>query len=119
MRIKALAQVSVALLLPGCIEGTEISRDSFEASGKTWPLTVESGSISCMRGSAVFFEDSEGRRFSVNGTARDHEPNLPHLDEITAVDETFLRMIRAAGDTNPFEPRLDTQEIINLGLSVC
>lgn len=119
MSIKVLMPLSVTLLLAGCSGGAEISRTSFETSGKTWPLTVDSGTVTCTGGNAVFFEDAAGRRFAVNGIARNAEPGLPQLDEITAVDQAMLRMIRAAGDTNPFKPRLDNSVIFDIGLSLC
>ena len=119
MSTKAFTSLFLLILLAGCNEGTEITRTLFESTNKTWPLTVEGGFVTCSHGSAIFFEDDNGRRFVVNGNARDKEPSLPHLDEITAVNQKLLRIIRAAGDTDPFEPRLDAREIINLGMSIC
>lgn len=119
MSVRIRVLIVVALLLAGCRQGVQISRASFEASGKTWPLTVESGTVICSPDHAVFFEDGIGRRYSVNGVARAFAPELSHLDEITAVDQAILRMLRAAGDTNPFEPRPEVREIITIGLAAC
>ena len=111
------APIALALLLAGCT-GEEISRREFEEQGKTWPLTVGSGTLTC-NGSGVFFEDPDGRVYAVNGIARKDRPGVPHLDEITAVDEGTLRILRAAGNRNPFEPRLPIGEILAIGLELC
>ena len=47
-----------------------------------WPLTVESGQLSCVEGSAVTFLTNEYMTYAVNGTARTHFHDLPTIDEL-------------------------------------
>jgi hypothetical protein len=47
-----------------------VSRADF---GDEWPLTVESGTLSCQAGRAVVFLAPDGTAYGVNGTAANYE----------------------------------------------
>lgn len=46
-----------------------VSRASFEAAGKKWPLSVDGGFVGCTGTGARWFETRDGRRFGLNGLA--------------------------------------------------
>jgi hypothetical protein len=47
-----------------------VSRKDFQADGHTWPLTVDSGQVSCEPGSRVLFTAPDGTKYSLNGLAK-------------------------------------------------
>lgn len=63
-----VASLVVAIWLVGCGEGN-VSSDEF---GADWPLTVDSGDLSCEGSNgfgAVVFTDPDGNEYGVNGVA--------------------------------------------------
>ena len=74
--------------------------------GDAWPLTVESGTVTCENGSQVIFAAPNGTRYAVNGTAMS-QTDLPRIDEIWAPDPT----IDGA--------KVNISPIIDAGLALC
>lgn len=81
-----------AVLLAGCGGGSDagkVSRSSFASEGKTWPLTVESGSLACHDGNSITFT-SGGTTYAANGTAKgshrwpDIDPSGPRRPVVSA-----------------------------------
>lgn len=70
------------------------TRAGFEAAGKTWPLTVDAGTLSC-KGQAVWFTADDGRVFAVNGAARSQRPEA-RLDPVWRFDEAIGGGVRVS-----------------------
>jgi hypothetical protein len=87
----AFALAVPAFLLAGCgsSDGEGVSRSNFESSGRTWPLTVDSGTLSCEPGSRVLFTSEDGDVYSVNGLAKGDGDWLD-IDAIWADDGSGL-----------------------------
>jgi hypothetical protein len=49
--------------------------------GSHWPLTVDSGFLSCRGAGEVFFTTLTGNTYAVNGLAESLSPD-PHIDHI-------------------------------------
>ena len=60
------------------------SRSSFEEKGRTWPLTVDRGTLACEPFSSVLFTAYAGGTDAVNGTAMAHA-SWRDIDEVWAV----------------------------------
>jgi hypothetical protein len=109
-----MAICSITLTLTACgnagsdPQEKEVSRAEM---GAAWPLTVDSGTLRC-EGSggagAVFFEH-DGRTYTVNGTAKGANPNMPNIVEIWATRDM-------EGITGI---RMDISPLIQKGLSLC
>ena len=83
MKLTLLGVAVACLVLSGCSSDAPFQRErrvQRSDFGHTWPLTVESGVLSCETG-AVTFDDGE-RKFAVNGIARSR--GFGALDPITA-----------------------------------
>lgn len=85
------AMVLVGALIIGCGGGGPAATPQGYVSramlGAAWPLTVESGTLSCRGAGEVYFrDDASGNHYTVNGTARTAQPALPEIDEIWAND---------------------------------
>jgi Protein of unknown function (DUF2511) len=87
----------------GGSDSAEVSRAEF---GNAWPLTVESGTVSCEPPSSVVFTDDSGNRYAVNGTAMS-ATDYPDIDAIWApnpeIDGT----------------KIDISPILDTGLDLC
>jgi hypothetical protein len=59
-----------------------VSQADFEADGRTWPLTVESGTLACERGTEIVFT-ADGTTYAVNGSAL-AAGDKPEIDAIWA-----------------------------------
>lgn len=82
-----------------------VSRTQFEADGKTWPLTVDSGTLACEPGSHVTFT-AGSTTYAVNGGAKG-EHRWPEIDRIWADDGSGLGLKKNIGD------------LIGAGLQLC
>lgn len=106
------AKISVAGLfigILGCGEGSSplnVSRDSFAAEGKVWPLSVEKGQVGCVRNpenpeaEARWFRAPDGRLYGLNGFATE-EAGYSDLTPIWLQDETRLAQLREAFPDQP------------------
>jgi len=47
---------------------TQVSKASFEAQGRSWPLSVTAGSVGCTHGNELWFE-VRGKRYGLNDQA--------------------------------------------------
>lgn len=83
----------------------EVSRAEFEAEGRTWPLTVDSGTLNCEPASSVTFR-AGGTTYAVNGTAKTMT-DLPDIDPIWADDGSGLGL------------KVDIGDLIEAGLDLC
>jgi hypothetical protein len=83
----------------------EVSRAEFEADGRTWPLTVDSGTLSCEPVNRVIFT-AGGTTYSVNGTAKGAH-QWADIDPIWADDGSGLDLKVGIGD------------LIEAGLALC
>jgi len=116
--MSALA-VTGAVLLAGCGasddgSGTgdgsgnrdgDVSRAQFRSDGKKWPLTVDSGTLSCESGSRITFT-SGGTTYAVNGLAKgDHR--WADIDPIWADDGSGLGL------------KVDIGDLIGAGQALC
>jgi hypothetical protein len=107
----SIASVSVVLSLaivacagtPGAEGKSEsVSRADF---GEDWPLTVDSGVLSCEDGGYVYFT-ADGTRYAVNGFAMT-KGDAPRINTIWANDPTGL------------SPRKNIGPLIDRGLALC
>jgi len=71
--------------------------------GDAWPLTVDSGTLTCEPGHAVVFRAPDGKEYGVNGAAGDR----PDIGPIWADDPTGIA------------PKLDLSPLIEAGLALC
>ena len=104
---------SLAILLVPCLavvacQSTEansqpVSRANF---GEEWPLTVDSGVLSCEGAGSVYFTADDGRRYAVNGTA------------MTAGDAQRINAIWADNPTG-LSPKKNIGPLIDGGLKLC
>lgn len=97
--------VAAALLVSACGSSANsgtVTRAEFERAGDIWPLTVDQAVIGC-DGINKWVEVA-GVRYGINGYAR--QAGLPGMEPVWRVDEEAERMLRAAGDKNPFKPRV-------------
>lgn len=70
----------IALMLAGsCAEDPHRTEVSSTSVSYEWPLTVESGELECLRGSAVVFHGG-GNTWAVNGAAQARD--YPEIDPI-------------------------------------
>lgn len=64
--------------------GLEVSSESFEEEGKTWPFWTQEGTVYCEEG-AVYFSPAEGGQYAVNGAAVESgeysDPDSIRLDD--------------------------------------
>lgn len=73
--------------------------------GDAWPLTVESGILSCQPPSAVVFVASDGTAYAVNGTAE--SAGYAEIEPIWA------------DDPDPYIPKISIGPLIQNGLALC
>ncbi|MCW2622104.1 MAG: putative lipoprotein [Frankiales bacterium] len=83
----------------------EVSRAEFEGEGRTWPLTVDRGTLSCEPVNRVVFT-AGGTTYSVNGTAKGAH-QWADIDPIWADDGSGLGLKVNIGD------------LIEAGLALC
>ncbi|MGY1825784.1 MULTISPECIES: DUF2511 domain-containing protein [unclassified Blastococcus] len=83
----------------------EVSRAEFEGEGRTWPLTVDRGTLDCEPGSRVTFT-ADGTTYAVNGTAKG-SGEWADIDPIWADDGSGLDLKVSIGD------------LIEAGLALC
>jgi hypothetical protein len=83
----------------------QVSREEFEAVGRTWPLTVDRGTLACEPASQVTFT-SGGTTYAANGTALS-AGEWPEIDPIWADDGSGLGLKVGIGD------------LIEAGLALC
>jgi hypothetical protein len=102
------AETSSSSLSPDSPAGTElrVSRVEFEDSGRTWPLTVGSGALTCDPVGSVSFTADGGGTYAVNGTAKTHT-SWPDIDQIWA-----------DAPDGP-GPKADIGDLIDAGLALC
>jgi len=99
----ALATIGITLLT-GCGSDSrgdsgdsgDVSRSQFESDGKTWPLTVDSGTLACEPGGRIIFT-ADGTTYAVNGTAKG-DGSWPVIDPIWADDGSGLGLKKDIGD---------------------
>jgi Protein of unknown function (DUF2511) len=111
MRRLTIASVSVVLSLAivACAgtTGEKSERVSRADFGDEWPLTVDSGVLSCESGGFVYFTaDADGTRYAVNGFAMT-KGDAPRIDAIWANDPTGVG------------PRQNIGPLIDRGLALC
>ncbi|WP_445300140.1 DUF2511 domain-containing protein [Microcoleus sp. D3_18_C4] len=85
--------MSLLLLATGCAEETSITVNQ-QTYGKTWPLTVTNGILSCVD-QAVIFTAPDGNQYAVNGFAI--TAGYPSIDPITLPDPVNPRSKRYLG----------------------
>lgn len=83
----------------------EVSRAEFEGEGRTWPLTVDRGTLNCEPGTRVTFT-ADGTTYAVNGTAKG-SGEWGDIDPIWADDGSGLGLKVNIGD------------LIEAGLALC
>lgn len=83
----------------------EVSRAEFEAESRTWPLTVDRGTLDCAPGNLVTFT-AGGTTYAVNGTAKGAN-EWADIDSIWADDGSGLGLKVNIGD------------LIDAGLALC
>ena len=110
MVMTALVATSVAVL-SACGGGSsatgdgDVSRSQFEADGKAWPLTVDSGTLACEPGSRIIFTSS-GTTYSVNGLAKG-DGKWAEIDPIWADDGSGLGL------------KVNISDLIEAGQALC
>jgi hypothetical protein len=106
---------SLAILIAPCLavvacQSTETEAKSQTVSradfGEEWPLTVDSGVLSCEGAGSVYFTADDGRRYAVNGTAMT-AGDAQRIDAIWADDPTGL------------SPKKNIGPLIDTGLKLC
>jgi hypothetical protein len=109
--------ITGAVLLTGCggsasgegagdgnAEGA-VSRAQFQSDGKKWPLTVDSGTLTCESGSRITFSSGD-TTYAVNGLAKgDHK--WADIDPIWADDGSGLGL------------KVDIGDLISAGQALC
>jgi hypothetical protein len=80
-----------------------VSRTDF---GEEWPLTVDSGVLSCEGAGSVYFTSRDGKRYAVNGTA------------MTAGDAEQIDPIWEE-DPRGLSPKKNIGPLIDEGLKLC
>ncbi|MCW2537469.1 MAG: hypothetical protein JWQ26_3168 [Modestobacter sp.] len=83
----------------------EVSRAEFEGEGRTWPLTVDRGTLDCEPANRVIFT-ADGTTYAVNGTAKG-AGEWPDIDPIWADDGSGLGL------------KVDIGDLIGAGLALC
>jgi hypothetical protein len=83
----------------------DVSKSDFEADGRTWPLTVESGTVACEQGTEIVFT-ADDTTYAVNGSALSSR-QWPEIDAIWA--------------DNPGIPgaKIDISDLISAGQELC
>ena len=88
--MRRLALLVVPMLAVACGGGSSGGDDpgtrriTRAGYGDEWPLTVDSGVLSCQQGTAVVFTAPDGTAYGVNGMAADYE----EIEPIWAADPT-------------------------------
>jgi hypothetical protein len=82
-----------------------VSKADFEADGRIWPLTVESGAVACESGTEIVFT-AEGTTYAVNGSAL-ASGQWPEIDAIWADDSGIPGA------------KLNISDLITAGQSLC
>ncbi len=83
----------------------EVSSAEFEGESRTWPLTVERGTLDCEPANRVIFT-AGGTTYAVNGTAKG-AGEWPDIDPIWADDSSGLGL------------KVDIGDLIDAGLALC
>jgi hypothetical protein len=83
----------------------EVSRSTFEGDGKTWPLTVDSGTLVCEAGSRVTFTTG-GTTYALNGLAKG-DGQWSDVGSIWADDGSGLGL------------KVDMSDLTEAGLALC
>ena len=128
-----LAATTTSSCAPGSSNALEVSVDTW--TDGDWPLTVDSGTLSCVAPSAVFFTDAGGTMWPVNGMARTHSGRWdarPDLRPIWRTDEEAMAELRSAlvsafpdsvdsidADLRANPQMINVGAMIDLGLSLC
>lgn len=110
-RILWVTAVAAVIVLVGCSApaATELVADPSTRRvtradfGDDWPLTVESGTLSCQPGRAVVFLAPDGTAYGVNGSAADYED----------IDPIWAENPGGPG------PKKDIGPLITAGLALC
>lgn len=96
------------LALAGCSSDSDherdVSRAEFDSAGKTWPLTVNSGKLTC-NANAVTIETG-GTVYAVNGTAKGRSSGA----DIASI---------WSDDPNAAGLKLDISDLVSEGLTLC
>jgi hypothetical protein len=108
MAATALAATAL-IVLTACGGGPgddgDVSRSQFEADGKEWPLTVDSGTLACEPGSRIIFE-ADGTTYAVNGLAKG-DGSYADIDPIWADDGSGLGL------------KVNISDLIEAGQALC
>jgi hypothetical protein len=81
----------------------QISKSTFRG---TWPFTVDSGTLECDPPQSVYFTDSNGNQYGVNGSALDQGAK--------PVDPIWKKDNSPTGG-----PRVSIGDVIDAGLKLC
>lgn len=88
----------------GSTQSSDVDRETYQALGLEWPLTVEAGTLNCSGGAVTF--ETDGTRYAVNGTAR-ATGDYPDIAPIWAPTPGGLGLKKNIGD------------LIDQGLRLC
>jgi hypothetical protein len=110
-----------ALALASCGDPSSIeaTRADFEARGLVWPFVDDTVRLGCEDhppARDLLWVEAQGRRWALHGRSRGRYPDP---DPILRVDERMVRMLRGAGDTNPYEPRIDPADAREEARKLC
>ncbi|WP_436787910.1 hypothetical protein [Yinghuangia sp. YIM S10712] len=86
---------------------TEVTRDGYEATGRIWPLTVDSATLGCEGGKdqpVATVTTAEGTTYGLNGVAM---PDHPALAPIWRLDPEFPGL------------RVDVSDLLVEALGLC
>jgi hypothetical protein len=100
---------SAFIVLTACGGGSDdegdVSRSQFQADGKEWPLTVDSGTVACEPGSRLTFT-SDDTTYAINGLAKG-DGEWAEIDPIWAYDGSGLGL------------KVDISDLIEAGQALC
>lgn len=102
----------------------QVSKEMF---GDDWPLTVDSGVLKCVSGSAVIFI-SAGKSYGINGFAK--SLGYQDIEPIWKEDKSFLEMVKVVAKSEGITqdealeimgglPKINIGPLIDAGLELC
>ncbi|MEM6474878.1 MAG: hypothetical protein AAF687_01795 [Pseudomonadota bacterium] len=93
-----------------------VSRESFDAEGLAWPLTVESGRLGCTK--LARWVEADGKKYGLNGLA-DAQGGYAELEDIWAIDEPMMARLKEVGASGEQTVRISIGDMSNKAEAFC